>query len=329
VRVRLVAPPKRRRSLWRRLRRATRGPRNAALAGGIGLFGRGLGALPLSAGLAVGRGLGAAAHAVLATPRRLALAHVALAFPELDAGARRTLVQQTFRHAGESFAELALFARLQRRPDYVRFVGDDALAAALEGGRGAIAVTGHCGNWELLAAATAARGYPLTVVVRRVNDVRFHALILRFRAAAGIEVLVRDDPRFLSAVREALERNRVVAMLIDQDTRGAGVFVPFFGRLAHTPPGAALLALRARTPIVTAFIERRPEGGHLVRMAPVATEPRRGRGGVDALTARLTAAIEAQIRRAPAEWVWWHERWRRQPPALEAPHEAAAAPTLG
>ena len=314
-----------RRSLWRRLRRATRDPRNAALARAIGGFSRALGALPMPAALAVGRGLGTAAHALLATPRRLAVAHMGLAFPELDLATRRRLVRETFRHAGQAFAELSLFETILRRPDYVRLEGVEALDTALARGRGAIAVTGHVGNWELLAAWAAAIGYPITVVVRRVNDLRFHSLIVRFRAAAGVEVLVRDDPRFVAAVGDALRRNRVVAMLIDQDTRGAGVFVPFFGRPAHTPPGAALLALRARVPVVTVFIERRPESGHLVRVSPVPAELPRGREGVRELTARLTAAIEAQIRRSPAEWVWWHERWRKQPSAAAMRRPAATA----
>jgi len=314
-----------RRSLWRRLRRATRDPRNAALARAIGGFSRALGALPMPAALAVGRGLGTAAHALLATPRRLAVAHMGLAFPELDLATRRRLVRATFRHAGQAFAELSLFETILRRPDYIRLEGVEALDTALARGRGAIAVTGHVGNWELLAAWAAAIGYPITVVVRRVNDLRFHSLIVRFRAAAGVEVLVRDDPRFVAAVGDALRRNRVVAMLIDQDTRGAGVFVPFFGRPAHTPPGAALLALRARVPVVTVFIERRPEGGHLVRVSPVPAELPRGREGVRELTARLTAAIEAQIRRSPAEWVWWHERWRKQPSTAAMRRPAATA----
>src|SRR6266403_968741 len=297
-----------RRSLWRRLRRATRDPRNAALARAIGGFSRALGALPMPAALAVGRGLGTAAHALLATPRRLAVAHMGLAFPELDLATRRRLVRATFRHAGQAFAELSLFETILRRPDYVRLEGAEALDAALAEGRGAIAVTGHVGNWELLAAWAAAIGYPITGVVRRVNDLRFHSLIVRFRAAAGVEILVRDDPRFVAAVGDALRRNRVVAMLIDQDTRGAGV-----------------LALRARVPVVAAFIERRPEGGHLVRVAPVPAELPRGREGVRELTARLTAAIEAQIRRSPAEWVWWHERWRKQPSAAAMRRPAATA----
>jgi lauroyl/myristoyl acyltransferase len=33
---------------------------------------------------------------------------------------------------------------------------------------------------------------------------------------------------------------------------------------------------------------------------------------VVALTARMTEAIEAQIRHNPVEWAWWHERWRHQ-----------------
>jgi KDO2-lipid IV(A) lauroyltransferase len=284
----------------------------------------------MPAALAVGRALGSAAHALLAAPRRLALAHLAIAFPALDLAARQRLVRETFRHAGQSFAELALFGKILRRPGYVRMEGAEVFDAVLAGGRGAIAVSAHCGNWELLAAWTAAVGYPITVVVRRVTELRFHALIVRFRAAAGVEVLVRDDPRFLSTLRAALRRNRIVALLVDQDTRGAGVFVPFFGRLAHTPPGAALLALRARVPVVSAFIERRADGGHLVRVERVPIDDTAGRASVRDLTARFTAAVEAQIRRRPAEWVWWHERWRRQPPPAKraSASDAVRAPAL-
>ena len=317
-----------RRSPWRRLRRATRGPRNAILARGIWLAGRTIGALPVPLGLRVGRALGDGAGLLLGTPRRLALEHLGIAFPEATLDARRRLVRDTFRHAGASFAELGLHAKLARRPDYVRFEGREVLDAALAGGRGAIAVTGHCGNWELLAATVAGLGYPVSVVVRRVTELRFHALIVRFRTGAGLEVLVRDDPEFLHGVHDALRRNRIVAMLIDQDTRGAGVFVPFFGRLANTPPGAAVLALRARVPVFTIFIERRPEGGHRIRAEAVPTTVPRARRGVLELTARLTSAIEAQIRRAPAEWVWWHRRWRRRPEAVPAPSAEAAPEPL-
>jgi KDO2-lipid IV(A) lauroyltransferase len=307
-----VAPPPRRKGWWRRLRRATRGPRNAVIAWVLDGAARAFGALPVGVGLRLGRGLGLAAHRLLGTPRRFALEHVRLAFPELDDRARRQLVRATFAHAGESFVELALWPKLQHRDDFIVAEGLAVLDAAMEEGRGCIAVTGHTGNWELLAAALGAR-YPLTVVARRVNDTRFDALVVRFRKMVGIEVLPRDVPDLLARIRGALARGRVVAFLIDQDTRASGVFVPFFGRPAHTPAGPAVLALRARVPLITAFIERRPDGGHRIRVSDVPLTAAGGRASVIELTARLTAAIEAQIRRVPVEWVWWHERWRRRP----------------
>jgi KDO2-lipid IV(A) lauroyltransferase len=282
--------------------------------------------LPVPVALGLGRALGSVAYLLLGTPRRLALHHVAMAFPELTPAARRATVRTTFRHAGESFAELALWPKLARRPDYVQVEGAEVLDDALAAGRGAIAVAGHLGNWELLAATIAGRGYPLTVVARRVNDLRFHALIARFRTTVGIEILIRDEPTFASAARTALARNRIVALLIDQDSgRSGGVFVPFFGRPSRTQPGAALLALRTRVPVATAFIERRPGGGHRIRLTSVPIEEGRGHGAVVALTARFTAAIEAQLRRAPAEWVWWHERWRRHPDEPPPARRRAAA----
>jgi len=306
-------PQPRRRSLWKRLRRATRGPRNALLARAIAAVATTVGALPPAAALALGRGLGRGAHALLGTPRRLARRHVGRAFPELDAAARAALVRATFVHAGQAYAELALWPRL-RASGYVGMEGEEHLRAAIEGGRGAVVVTGHCGNWELLAAAIAERGWPVSVVARKVNDERFDALVRRFRGERGMEILDRDHPRFLAQVREALARNRLVGILMDQDSRGAGVFVPFFGRLAHTPPGPAMIVLRQKVPVLSAFIRRRPEGGHVITIRPVPLDgDAPGARRIEALTARCTAEIEAAIRRAPAEWVWWHERWRRRP----------------
>ena len=75
-------------------------------------------------------------------------------------------------------------------------------------------------------------------------------------------------PRAACATRS--RRNRIVALLIDQDTRGAGVFVPFFGRPARTPPGAAVLALRTRVPVLHGLHRATAAtGGHLIRFAPV------------------------------------------------------------
>jgi KDO2-lipid IV(A) lauroyltransferase len=65
---------------------------------------------------------------------------------------------------------------------------------------------------------------------------------------------------------------------------------------------------------VALFIARRPAGGHRIRVDPPFPTPDRARETPETLTAAYTAAIEAQIRRHPEEWVWWHRRWRRRSP---------------
>jgi KDO2-lipid IV(A) lauroyltransferase len=107
----------------------------------------------------------------------------------------------------------------------------------------------------------------------------------------------------------ALRRRGGLAILIDQDTRVEGVWVPFFGRPAFTPVGAARLALKRDVAVVPVFDERLADGTHRAHFEPPLDLPA---DEVEA-TAMMTRAIEAQIRRVPEQWVWMHRRWRRQP----------------
>jgi KDO2-lipid IV(A) lauroyltransferase len=177
-------------------------------------------------------------------------------------------------------------------------------------GRGVLIVTGHCGNWELLAAAINCRGLGMRVVARALDEPELQDLLVAFRRRFGSESIERGRP---GAARELLRalREGALGMLIDQDTRVDGVWVPFFGRPAYTPVGAAKVALRPGVAAVPTFIERRPDGTHLARFLPPLDLP----PDETEATAAMTRAIEAQIRRRPEQWVWMHRRWRRQPPA--------------
>jgi KDO2-lipid IV(A) lauroyltransferase len=96
--------------------------------------------------------------------------------------------------------------------------------------------------------------------------------------------------------------------------------VPFFGRLARIPAVAAVLAARRDLPVVPAFAQRRPEGGHhFTIMAPIYA-PKSGdrQRDIVELTGQLTQILEHQIRQHPTDWTWWHRRWRRPPvPGLD------------
>ena len=108
------------------------------------------------------------------------------------------------------------------------------------------------------------------------------------------------------------KRGGMLAMLIDQDTRVQGAFVPFFGKPAHTPTAAATLALRAEAPVVIGTIQR-SETRHQLRFKVLEFTPTGDRDAdVVALTAAMSHELEQAISRTPEQWVWMHQRWKKQ-----------------
>jgi KDO2-lipid IV(A) lauroyltransferase len=272
--------------------------------------------LPLGVLRGVGWLTGRVALPLAPRDRRWALAHIARAFPEREERWRRALARRCAGHLGMVLGEVAwLWAAspeaIQARTDVE---GVEHLTGDLGPKRGAILVTGHCGNWEWLNLALGASGVPMTVTAREVYDPRLDELARRLRSRFGGESALRGKDAGGRLVR-ALRKGRVIGLLIDQDIDAPGVFVEFFGQPAWTPSGAALLALRTGRPVVMGFGTRLPNGRMRLSFSPP-VEIVRGpdlEGDVAALTAILTAHIERQVRAHPEQWVWMHRRWKHQP----------------
>ncbi len=301
---------------FRPARGRTRPPRRlrglllAALLRGLAAL---LGPLSWRAVGRAGRAIGALAWAFGRRDRARALDHLALAFPELSPAARRKLARDCFRHQGTSLAEcLHLLSRDGAEvTSHVDVLGWEEVQAARAGGRPILILTGHCGNWELLAALINCRGLGMAVVARPLEDPPLQALLSGLRARFGTTTIERGNEGAARAILARLRRGGALGMLIDQDTKVDGVWVPFFGRPAFTPVGPAKIALRQHAAVVPAFIERQDDGRHLARFLPAMDLP----GDPREATAAMTRAVEDQVRHRPEQWVWMHRRWRRQPPA--------------
>ena len=175
-------------------------------------------------------------------------------------------------------------------------------------------ITGHVGNWELFFRRFVAAGFDAHAVGKEQNNARLTAWMDRLRGPG--RTIWRGQPGAARQLLKTLRSNGVLAMLIDQDTKVQGVFVPFFGDLAWTPRASAELALRTGAGVAAMFCHRKPGGGHVVSGGAVAYVPTGDfEADVVGLTAAMTRAIEDDVRRAPAEWVWMHRRWKTRPPA--------------
>jgi KDO2-lipid IV(A) lauroyltransferase len=257
--------------------------------------------------------LGAIAFYALPRERKRALQHLNLVFHEKgDAWVHRT-ARRCFMHLGKALLELMLMdtGRLARIVD---FRGEENLQNAIARGRGVVFVTGHIGNWELLAGAVALR-YSASVVAAPIEPEEVNDMILGLRAGLGVRTILRGKPGASRELIRVFKENRMLGILIDQDTDVESVFVDFMGMPAWTPTAAASMALKFGAPLLFGFIRRGENNRHMITVEGPLELMRTGDDEKDIIanTAMLTKKIESCILENPEQWVWMHRRWRRQP----------------
>src|SRR5262249_2942759 len=153
------------------------------------------------------------AYSLLPGIRRLAFQHVAIAFGDtLSASARKDVVRASYRSAARCFVELAKMEEIKQRFDeYTSVDGLQHWEDVRALGRGAVVVTGHNGNWELLAYYVTRMGVPLAASARRIPDPRLDRLLTDFRANNGMRVIHRDSPRAGQEILRVLKRGGLFA----------------------------------------------------------------------------------------------------------------------
>ena len=273
--------------------------------------------LPLRAAVRLGGVLGIVAFDIVRIRRGVTLENIEAAFGDRYSPAERVRVgRRSYINFAKSMIEFASLDRLGsgRLRELVRVEGGENLDSALRGGRGVVAVTGHFGSWELLGAATVAHGFDVDFLVGEQSNRLVDDLMNGIRRASGIGIIARGIAA--RGVFSSLKKNRIVALLSDQDARRAGIFVDFLGRPASTFQGAAQFALRMRSAIICCCIVRQPDESHVaVFLPPIHVDPDADREGeIRRLTEEHTRALGTIVERHPEQYFWAHRRWKTRPP---------------
>ncbi len=239
--------------------------------------------------------------------RERAALNLELAFPELDQDQRESIARGVFEHFGRVTAD---FLRSEKRSadevlNSVKVTGEEHLMDAQALGKGVIFITGHYGNWERMAHWLSAKGYPLTVVARDANDTSLNQRVLKIREHAGIQVLSRGNAARSILVK--LKRKEIVGILPDQNARD--LFVPFFGKPAGSVEGPGVIHQRTGAPVVAGFCTWISPGEYQIEFQPVLT-PEPGYEVSVGMMRTIHQVLEQQIRRHPAQWLWFHDRWK-------------------
>jgi KDO2-lipid IV(A) lauroyltransferase len=270
--------------------------------------------LPVRLQSALGAGLGGLLHALAGSRRRVARRNLELCFPELDRRARQALLRQHFRWLGRSLIERGLlwYAPRERLQRLIEIEGDVHLAERSE--QPVMWLVPHFVALE--AAATAVQLFQTrrgaTIYQAQSNPV-FDAAVRAGRQRFGNSVLLprRDSAKPL--IRAVKQEGLGFFNLPDMDFgRKESVFVPFFGVDAATLLAPSRLARMLKMTVQPVLAEMKPGGGWRVRFLPAWTDWPTDDPEADA--ARMNTWIESEVRRAPAQYLWVHKRFKTRPP---------------
>jgi Kdo2-lipid IVA lauroyltransferase/acyltransferase len=292
----------------------------------------GLGGLPRSSAERIGAGLGGFVRRPLGIRVGVVRENLRLAFPDETEAWRERVAVESYRHLGREVAAMLRLSTLDptRVRETVRIPDEDWRAfkeARAEHERGVLLVTGHYGNWEMAAAGVAARGMPISAIVKRQSNALVDARIAAARRALGVETVeMAHAPR---QVPRALLGGRCVGIVGDQDARRSGVWVPFFGQPASTHRGPAVFALRVGAPLFAAVARRAEDGTYLLTGSRIDTRPTDSfEDDVVRVTGALAAHLEREIRVDPTQYLWLHKRWKTRPPEEPGPSSPVSRHTV-
>jgi len=277
-------------------------------------------ALPLPFLFGFGEFLGDCAWMFSGKYRRLATRNLEIAFAnEKSPRELRQLVRRHFRRLG---ANLLCSAKLTQMPpekilERVEVENIESMAREFRAGVPVVLVLSHIGTWEVFAQLMPKFfGFVRGASVYQGLGNRFiDKHVRRTRSHTGLELFDRHDG--FEPVIDLLRSGGGVGVLSDQHAGDHGVWTPFFGRLGSTSPLPALLAKRTRAALIAAGVYTTGRA----RWRMVFTERFDEAGAsVAVLTSKINQVIEQQIRRAPEDWFWVHNRWKTPEPNFLLAH---------
>jgi Kdo2-lipid IVA lauroyltransferase/acyltransferase len=276
-----------------------------------------LGLPPREMARPIGAWIGAAAFRVLPRLRSVGRQNLKLAYPQMSAAEQDKVLRGVYKHLGWQMAEFCQMRRYtpENTRGFLRYEGLENYLAAKEEGKGVFVLTGHLGAWELSSFYHSLMGYPMSMVIRRLDNPGVDRLVNEIRCMHGNKVLHKDD--FARGLLAAMRRGETVGILMDTNmTPPQGVFVDFFGHMACTAAGMARVAQKTGAAVLPGFVLWEPaEKKYVLHFGKRIDLVDTGDAEADMLTntAIFAKVTEEYVRRYPDQWLWVHRRWKTRP----------------
>ena len=280
--------------------------------------------LSISSAQTLGKMLGRFAYRVLKKEKGIVLQNLRFAYPHQTEKKLEQWTKDCFLHYGQFLFEFALLEQIKNNlQTYVTIKNGEILKNAYMQNQGVILLSLHLGNWEYLCPYLTSQNLPFYFITKNYANTGLNQLIRDKRERMGAKIVLRDHEDTRDQIYQCIAQKEILYILIDQDTRVASKYVPFFNIPAKTPLFAALLALKTGVPVVSTICTREENGTFCIEFFEVghfASEVSREKPTQQEIfdvTYSFNQHLEQLIAKAPAQWAWFHRRWKSRPNSEE------------
>jgi Kdo2-lipid IVA lauroyltransferase/acyltransferase len=188
-----------------------------------------------------------------------------------------------------------------------------ALEALTE--QGAVTVTGHIGNWELLAKTGAMFCKQLVTIAAPSKNRYIDKLISKLRTSEKLIMIPKRGA--LKQLLKALKNEETIAIAADQNTlpKNGGTYVNFLGVPAPITRAPFLLAEKTGKPIFVGYCIPTEKYKYKIYLSKpyYITEKQ----SEEKVTEAVIKELEKTILEHPEFWLWMYKKWKYIPKSMD------------
>ena len=229
-------------------------------------------------------------------------------YPELDLRNKKKIINGMWNNYGRVFAEY-IFIKDFRKNKYENIIieGKEVLDQIKKDKKQVIFISGHFGNFELMAMEIEKSGISLAAIYRPLNNIFLNKVMETIRKDYICENQIKKGVGGLKNLMKLIKKNFSIALMLDQRV-SEGIKVNFFKKEAYTTTIPAQLVKKFDLPIVPVSIKRYEN----VKFKMTIHQPVNFKETetIEIITEKLNKILEKMVIENPQEWIWTHNRWK-------------------
>ena len=219
----------------------------------------------------------------------------------------KKIIKEMWMNYGMTFIEYIFLDYFRKNSSHVFIESTDYISNLIDKKKGAIFISGHLANFELMSMEITKKNIPLATIYRPLNNFFLNPLMEYLRKKYVCKNQIKKG---INGVRKAIEfikNDHSVALMVDQRV-SEGEKIDFFKKPALTTTLPAQLSIRYNLKIIPVYIERAKNNNFKIEFQKE-IDPKKFKNKIE-LTKELNTIMEKMIERNPTQWIWSHNRWK-------------------